>query len=164
MYSLRRGAPDRAKSATACITSLCVASKMILAGFNLAVSTLTPKLPNLIPHQIFQLYGMRIILASIWTEHGIFQMREIKKFTAVSVTGVCFMDISDPHKKKKKWDVQGQWSRSRKSHSCGTKVVRWLAKHAQNTMWPIVGPEWGPRSQDLSLAEKTVLKRNEEIN
>ena len=30
----------------------------ILADFNLAVSTLTAKLPNLIPCQIFRLYGI----------------------------------------------------------------------------------------------------------
>ena len=45
------------KSAIACIESLRVASKIILANFNLAVTTLTAKPPNLIPHQIFQLYG-----------------------------------------------------------------------------------------------------------
>ena len=58
MYSLRRGALDRAKSTTACIMSLRVACKIILVDFNLAVSTLTAKLPNLIPCQIFRLYGI----------------------------------------------------------------------------------------------------------
>ena len=38
MYSLHRGALDRAKSATACITSLHIACKIILADFNSAVS------------------------------------------------------------------------------------------------------------------------------
>ena len=33
-------------------------AKIILADFNLAVSTQTAKLPNLIPRQIFRLYGM----------------------------------------------------------------------------------------------------------
>ena len=46
MYSLRKGAPDKAKSATACIVSLCIACEIILADFNLAVSTSTAKLPN----------------------------------------------------------------------------------------------------------------------
>ena len=55
MYSLHRGAPG--KSTTACITPLHVAYEIILADFNLAVLTLTAKLPNLIPHQILQLYG-----------------------------------------------------------------------------------------------------------
>ena len=41
-----RGVLGGAKSATACITSLRVAGKIILADFNLAVSTLTAKLPN----------------------------------------------------------------------------------------------------------------------
>ena len=52
MHSSRRGVPGGAKSATACITSLHVWVKIILA-----VSTLTSKLPNLIPRQIFRLYG-----------------------------------------------------------------------------------------------------------
>ena len=40
------------------ITSLRVLwAKMILADFNLVVSTQTAKPPNLIPHQIFRLYG-----------------------------------------------------------------------------------------------------------
>ena len=56
MYSLHRGAPDGAKSATACIMSLCVMFKLILLDFNLGVSILTAKLPNLI--QIFRLYTM----------------------------------------------------------------------------------------------------------
>ena len=33
-------------------------AKMILVNFNLVVSIPTPKLPNLIPRQIFRLYGM----------------------------------------------------------------------------------------------------------
>ena len=52
MHSSHRGVPGGAKSATACITSLHVWVKIILA-----VSTLTSKLPNLIPRQIFRLYG-----------------------------------------------------------------------------------------------------------
>ena len=62
MYSLRKGAPGGAKSATACIMSLRVAgagaAEIILADFNLAVSTPTAKPPNLNPHQIFRLYGI----------------------------------------------------------------------------------------------------------
>ena len=59
MYSSRRGAPGGAKSATVCITSLReLQAKIILVDFNLAVSTQTAKLPNLIPHQIFRLYSM----------------------------------------------------------------------------------------------------------
>ena len=58
MYSSCRGAPGGAKSATACITSLrALQVKIILADFNLAVSTQTTKPPNLIPRQFFQLYG-----------------------------------------------------------------------------------------------------------
>ena len=60
MYSLRKGAPGRAKNTTACITSLRVAgvgvTEIILADFNSAVSTPTAKPPNLNPHQIFRLY------------------------------------------------------------------------------------------------------------
>ena len=56
MYSLRKGAPGGAKSATACIMSLRVAgagaAEIILEDFNLAVSTPTAKPPNLNPHQI----------------------------------------------------------------------------------------------------------------
>ena len=58
MYSLRGGVPGGAKSTTACITSLRpLQAKIILADFNLLVSTQTAKPPNLIPRQIFQLYG-----------------------------------------------------------------------------------------------------------
>ena len=57
MYSSSRGAPGGMKSVIACIVSLRVAGKIILANFNLAVSTLTVKPPNLIPRQIFQLLG-----------------------------------------------------------------------------------------------------------
>ena len=58
MYSSHRGVPGGAKSATPCITSLRLLwAKIILADFNLAVSTQTAKPPNLIPRQIFQLYG-----------------------------------------------------------------------------------------------------------
>ena len=46
-----------AKSATTCITSLYITYKIILAYFILAVSTPTAKSPNLILHQIFQLYS-----------------------------------------------------------------------------------------------------------
>ena len=58
MYSSRRRVPGGAKSATACITSLRVAGEIILADFNLTVSTLTAKPPNLIPWQIFRLCGI----------------------------------------------------------------------------------------------------------
>ena len=60
MYSLRKWVPGRAKSTTACITSLRVAgaAKILLADFNLAVSTLTAEPPNLNPRQIFWLYSM----------------------------------------------------------------------------------------------------------
>ena len=40
-------------------------AKIMLADFNLAVSTQTAKLPNLIPHQIFQLYGIKILTRSL---------------------------------------------------------------------------------------------------
>ena len=39
MYGLCRGVPDGAKSVTACIMSVRVVCEIILAGFNLAVST-----------------------------------------------------------------------------------------------------------------------------
>ena len=58
MYSLCRGVLGGAMSTTACIMSLCIAYEIILADFNLMVSIPTAKLPNLIPHQIFRLYGM----------------------------------------------------------------------------------------------------------
>ena len=38
-------------------------AKIILADFNLPVSILTAKLPNLIPRQIFRLYGMSCLHA-----------------------------------------------------------------------------------------------------
>ena len=53
MYSLHRGTQAVANSTAACITSLHVAGKNNIGGFSLAVSTLTAKLPNLIPYQIF---------------------------------------------------------------------------------------------------------------
>ena len=56
------GALNGAKSATACITSLRIAYEIILADFNLAVSTLAAKPPNLIPHQIFRLYGISLVI------------------------------------------------------------------------------------------------------
>ena len=43
--------------ARALLRALCVAYEIILADFNLVVSTTTTKPPNLIPHQIFHLYG-----------------------------------------------------------------------------------------------------------
>ena len=43
MYRLRRGAPDRAKGATACIMSLRIMCEIILVDFNLVVSTSTAK-------------------------------------------------------------------------------------------------------------------------
>ena len=55
----RRGALDGAKSATTCTTSLRIAYEIILAIFNLAVSTLTVKPPNLLfSCLIFRLCGM----------------------------------------------------------------------------------------------------------
>ena len=57
MYNLCAGALDGAKSATACIMSLWLAYEILLADFNLAVSTPTAKPSNLILRQIFQLYG-----------------------------------------------------------------------------------------------------------
>ena len=58
MHRSCRGVLGRAKSATACITSLCAVGENKLADFNLAVSTPTTKPPNLIPCQIFSLYSM----------------------------------------------------------------------------------------------------------
>ena len=51
-----------AKSATACITSLCIAGETILADFNLAVSTSTVKPLNIFPCQIFRLYCMYVCM------------------------------------------------------------------------------------------------------
>ena len=68
-------APDGSKSATACITSLCITSlciayEIVLVDFNMAVSTLTAKLPNLIPRLIFQLYGiLRAPLKNTCNQH-----------------------------------------------------------------------------------------------
>ena len=56
-----RGVPDRAKSATACITSL----QNNIGRFNLAVLTLTTKPPNLIPCQIFQLYSIYVTVHAV---------------------------------------------------------------------------------------------------
>ena len=53
-----RGMPDRAKNSTGCIMSLPVVYEIILADFNLAVSTPTAKPQNLIPRRIFRLYGI----------------------------------------------------------------------------------------------------------
>ena len=56
MYRSCRGVLGGGKSATACITSLHVPGEN--TGFNLAVSNPTAKPPNLIPRQIFRLYGI----------------------------------------------------------------------------------------------------------
>ena len=58
MYSSFRGVPGGAKSATACITSLCIVGEKNLADINLVVSIQTAKPPNLILRQIFRLYGI----------------------------------------------------------------------------------------------------------
>ena len=56
---MHSGASGGARSATACITSLhALQAKIILVDFNLMVSTLTAKPPNLIPHQSLRLDGM----------------------------------------------------------------------------------------------------------
>ena len=55
MYSSHRGAPGGAKRASGCITSLHIAGEIILAD-----STRTTKLPNLIPYQLFWLYGIAV--------------------------------------------------------------------------------------------------------
>ena len=55
MYSSCRGVPDGAKSAT----SLQVAYEIILVHFNLEVSIVTAKPPNLILSQIFRLYSVQ---------------------------------------------------------------------------------------------------------
>ena len=53
--------------------SLHIQYEIILADFNLEVSTLTDKLPNLIPRQIFRLYGtqykMEVFVEKVLT-HG----------------------------------------------------------------------------------------------
>ena len=74
MYSSCKGSLDRAKSTTTCITSLHVVYKIILPDFNLAVSTSTAKLPNLILCQIFRLYGIssRGALSNISTTEKVY--------------------------------------------------------------------------------------------
>ena len=57
MYSSCRRVLSGAKNATACIMSLRVLQATIMVDFNLAVSTQTAKPSNLIPRQIFRLYG-----------------------------------------------------------------------------------------------------------
>ena len=60
MYSLRKGAPGGAKCALQHVLRLirvAGAAKIILADFNLAVSTPIAKPSNLNPRQIFRLYG-----------------------------------------------------------------------------------------------------------
>ena len=55
----RKGMLDRTKSATVhALHSLHVVYEIVLADLNLAVLIPTAKLPNLIPRQIFQLYGI----------------------------------------------------------------------------------------------------------
>ena len=62
---LYRGVLDGTKSATTCTMSLHVAYEIILADFNLAVSTLTAKSQNIIPHQIFWLYGNNTVIRTL---------------------------------------------------------------------------------------------------
>ena len=62
MHSLRRGALDRVKSATACMHH-----KINIHSFNLLVSATKP--PKLIPSQILQLYG--IINLYKYAEHRV---------------------------------------------------------------------------------------------
>ena len=59
MYSLHREAPGRAgpRVLLHSLRHYALQAKIILADFNLAVSTPTAKLPNLNPCQIFQLYN-----------------------------------------------------------------------------------------------------------
>ena len=59
--------------ATACITSLCVAYKIIFTGFDLVISTPTAKLPNLIPSQIFRLYGISFSIETHTHTHTLTQ-------------------------------------------------------------------------------------------
>ena len=61
MYSLRRVAAGGggARALLHALRHYALWVKIILADFNLAVSTLTAKPPNLIPRQIFWLYGSR---------------------------------------------------------------------------------------------------------
>ena len=58
MYSLRKGVPGGAKCALQHLIRVAGAAKIILADFNLAVSTPIAKPPNLNPCQIFRLYGI----------------------------------------------------------------------------------------------------------
>ena len=64
MYSLRGGALGTVEP-RALLYALRISTlraKVILVDFNLAVLTHTAKPPNLIPHQIFQLYGTCTLL------------------------------------------------------------------------------------------------------
>ena len=59
MYSLRRGVPGgEPRALLHALRHYALQAKIILADFNLVVSTQTAKPPNLIPRQIFRLYGM----------------------------------------------------------------------------------------------------------
>ena len=58
MYSLRKGALGGAKCVLQHLIRVAGAAKIILADFNLAVSTPIAKPPNLNPCQIFRLYSI----------------------------------------------------------------------------------------------------------
>ena len=70
--------------------SLHVVCKIILEGFNLAVPTPTSKLPNLIPHQIFQLYSIPFALCHEYEGSWIWRSRVLcfltYYFTLSSIT------------------------------------------------------------------------------
>ena len=100
---LCRGVLDRVKSATASITSLSIAYEIILADFNLLVSTPIAKLPNFTPHQIFWLYStLPHIVSSInlwdgvnwyrWFSWGVVSLPEGKS------RGPCLVQLCAKHR------------------------------------------------------------------
>ena len=62
-------------------------AKIILADFNLAVSTLTAKPPNLIPHQIFWLYGIITFEILCWYNSSFLVNGEILVMLLVLFSG-----------------------------------------------------------------------------
>ena len=64
MYSLRGGAPGTVEPRVLlrALRHYTLRAKAMLVDFNLAVLTHTAKPSNLIPHQIFQLYGTCTLL------------------------------------------------------------------------------------------------------
>ena len=74
MYSSCKGVPR------ALLHGLChyvLRVKITLANFNLAVSSLTAKAPNLIPRQIFRLYGSIYVSVKLVKEQTVHPYLEL---------------------------------------------------------------------------------------